>query len=138
MKLRVHADSIRLRLNRRHVAEFAAGGKLTEITELGGGARLLYGLESSTDASVVGVRSGVLGSGDGTVEILIVLPSAVAEAWTGSEQVAIRADVGLDEGRVLGVLVEKEFRRMHGANKDPDLYPNPLERETLQQIPSAV
>jgi hypothetical protein len=33
-------------------------------------------------------------------------------------------------------LVEKEFRRMHGQNLDPDLYPNPLELQCATEPPS--
>jgi len=39
----------------------------------------------------------------------------------------VSAEIEFGEGKRLSVLVEKEFRRLHGANNDPDLYPNPLE-----------
>jgi hypothetical protein len=60
-------------------------------------------------------------------EIVIVLPATVAKAWVETDQVAIPGAVALGAGKELAVLVEKEFRRLHGANTDPDLYPNPLE-----------
>lgn len=119
MKLRIQNNSIRLRLNRREVETFTKAGSLEEALEHSLG-RLVYGIQSSTDAP----RAEVLvGSG----RIHIVLPAEVARDWTGTDRVGISDEVEFGEGKRLSVLVEKEFRRLHGATNDPDLYPNPLE-----------
>jgi hypothetical protein len=122
MKLKLHGNSIRVRLNRREVARFAEEGRLEETFAYELGRRLAYGLESSADVSSVGVRVD-----DGG--IFVVLPLGLAAHWTGGDQVGISGSVPLEGGQAVSVLVEKEFRRLHGANKDPDLYPNPLEKE---------
>ena len=121
MKLRIHENSIRLRLNRKEVAQFAANARLEQALEWGSGPqdRLVYGLEASESASEVTVRC----SGQ---SIVIILPAALAQTWTSSDRVEVAADVSVAE-KHLSILVEKEFRRLHGAKFDPDLYPNPLE-----------
>lgn len=120
--MRIHRNSIRLRLNRREVAQFAAAGRLEEICEWGIGAtdRLVYGLESSQSAKDVGV--GVTGRA-----FSVIFPVALAQEWVDTDRVAVCASVPLTSEKCLSILVEKEFRRLHGANNDPDLYPNPLE-----------
>jgi len=122
MKLRIHGNSIRLRLNRREVAQFAAAGRLEEALEygIGAGDRLVYRIESSDSAPALAVR--VVGQA-----ITLVLPAAQAQAWTHTDLVGVGADVLLSADKRLTVLIEKEFRRLHGAAYDPDLYPNPLE-----------
>jgi len=122
MKLRIHGDSIRLRLNRREVAQFAAGGKLEESCRYGPGREDIfsYVLEASRTAPEPTVR--VAGQ-----TLSVILPEVTAEAWTGTEQVGVTADVAIANGKSMLILIEKEFRRVHGPNSDPDLYPNPLE-----------
>ncbi|MBZ5607571.1 MAG: hypothetical protein LAP38_04890 [Acidobacteriia bacterium] len=125
MKLRIHGNSIRLRLNRREVAQFAAAGGLEEAFEYGGdpGNRLVYRIESSNSAPAIAVRVS-------NQAISIVLPAALAQAWTNTDRVGVSGDVPLQGDKRMTVLVEKEFRRLHGATFDPDLYPNPLEAKT--------
>lgn len=125
MKLRIHGDSIRLRLSRSEVVAFAADGDLEQCCDYGGGAedRLVYGIEASPEAATVEVRAAAN-------RIKIVLPRLVANDWTGTDRIEVSASVPTAQGKQLKVLVEKEFRRLHGASKDPDLYPNPLEGKT--------
>ena len=122
MKLRIHGDSIRLRLNRREVAEFAAVGRLEQSCQyaLGAGNRLVYALEASRTA----LEPKVHMAGHA---ISVILPQTLAESWTETERVGVTADIQLADSKRMTILIEKEFRRLHGANTDPDLYPNPLE-----------
>jgi len=119
VKLRIQNNSIRLRLNRREVADFTSGGLLEDTLEYPSG-RLVYGIQSSVDAPRTEVLLDVS-------SIRIVLPAEVAHDWTDTERVGVSAEIEFGEGKRLSVLVEKEFRRLHGATNDPDLYPNPLE-----------
>ena len=123
MKLRIHGNSIRLRLNRREVAQFTSTGKIAETVVFGPNQWLRYGLESSPDAA--GVEARFSGS-----DITIVLPANAAREWGETERVAVQGDQTPGTGKPLAILVEKEFRRLHGASFDPDLYPNPLEAGT--------
>ena len=80
---------------------------------------LIYGIETR-DVDKVGLRVDEAG-------IIVVLPQAMANDWTGSERVGVYEEIVYPAGCRVSVLIEKEFRRMHGGTNDPDLYPNPLE-----------
>jgi len=126
MKLRIHDNSIRLRLTRSEVARFAAAGAIEGAIEFGPlpNQRLTYGLESSPQAAGLEVRLDER-------RVTIVLPEPTAKAWTEGDEVGVKGTQSLGEDKQLDILVEKEFRRMHGANANPDLYPNPLESKSV-------
>ena len=128
MKLRIHGDSIRLRLNRREVAEFAAAGRLEQVCHYGPGAddRLVYALGASESVKNPTIRF----TGQA---VSVILPRTLALSWTSTDKVQVSAAIPLAAGSCFTILVEKEFRRLHGANNDPDLYPNPLESELRQE-----
>ena len=58
MKLRIHRNSIRLRLNRREVAQFCTVGRLQEAFEYGpgNGDRLVYQIEASNTTPDIAVN----------------------------------------------------------------------------------
>lgn len=123
MKLRIQGNSIRLRLNRPEVGRFASAGRLEEFLQYGASpcARLSYGLERSTSSEALSVDVG-------PNRITVLLPEAMAREWTETQRVGFQG-VSQTAGGQLNILVEKDFRRLHGATKDPDLYPNPLENQ---------
>jgi hypothetical protein len=122
MKLKLQGNSIRLQLTRSEVARFAHCGRLEEAYQYGPSPeqRLSYGIESAETDSIC-VRVNQPG-------ICVVLPKQVAKEWASSERVGVSGEIQHPDGSRVDVLVEKEFRRMHGGKDDPDLYPNPLER----------
>lgn len=124
MKLRIHDNSIRLRLTRSEVARFAAEGAIESVCDLGAGHRLCYALEAADIH-----RLSVCAS-DGRIAIQV--PRVIAREWYESDRVGISARPETPGGNLVEILVEKEFRRLHGARFDPDLYPNPLEPKHLQ------
>jgi hypothetical protein len=126
MKLRIHDNSIRLRLTRSEVARFAAEGAIESVFEFGPGSkqRLRYALEASATPSVQVCAS------DGRIAIQV--PRVIAREWWEGDRVGISARQPLSGDKQLDILVEKEFRRLHGAKFDPDLYPNPLEPQNLK------
>lgn len=62
MKLRLHGNEIRVRLNRNEVAEFAKAGRLEDAIDYGDGAILTYNLETSPNANApkASLRGGVV------------------------------------------------------------------------------
>lgn len=122
MKLRIHDNSIRLRLTRSEIACFASAGAIESTIEFGPAAdqQMRYRLESSPDISELGVRFK-------DHQLTILMPSAEANEWTTGDRVGVRGSHSLNGEKLLEILVEKEFRRLHGAKANPDLYPNPLE-----------
>ena len=122
MKLRIHDNSIRLRLTRSEVARFSTEGRIEAALKFGPDAsqRLAYSLEA-----IPGISSMCI---HGSAErLMICVPSAMARQWTETDRVAIAAKQSMDGQGELDILVEKEFRRLHGARFNSDLYPNPLE-----------
>jgi hypothetical protein len=114
MKLRIHADSIRLRLNRAEVARFTSdGGVVTDGVHFGSGVSLSYSIESCAAALATHALFE-----DGHLRVIV--PELAARHWATSDEVGIDAP----EARP-AVLIEKDFRCMHQDELDPDAYPNP-------------
>ena len=122
MKLRIHDNSIRLRLTRSEVGRFSAEGKIEASLQFGpgDGQRITYGLESSAGAAPLCVTGS-------TERLMIRVPPEIALDWTGTDRIAISGEQSAGNQACVSILVEKEFRRLHGAKNNPDLYPNPLE-----------
>jgi len=127
MKLRIHDNSIRLRLTRSEVVRFTNEGAIESGIEFGpySNQRMRYSLESSPDVAGLEVRFG-------DHRLRILMPAATAKEWSGGDRVAVAGSQSLKGEKQLEILVEKEFRRLHGAKDDPDLYPNPLESSLAQ------
>jgi len=116
MKLRIHGESIRFRLNRKEVSDFLESGRISSSVHFPGGAQLTYALESAP--ALANAEAKLNGS-----TIVVSLPQGEARRWAAGDDVAISASTaGLD------VLIEKDFQCMHKGEdaKDPDAYPNPL------------
>jgi stringent starvation protein B len=111
VKLRLQGNSIRLRLNRKEVAEFVQAGRLQDVVSFGAGMTLTYGMELSKDT----VTAHALFDGSA---IRITVPLADAQDWARSDRVAMSG-----QDRQLSILIEKDFQCMHAP--DPDAYPNP-------------
>jgi hypothetical protein len=118
MKLRMHGNAVRLRLNQAEVGQFSKTGWLEESIEFAPGAVLSFSLESlgSVQAPCARYYNGAL---------KILVPSSLANAWVTGEQVGIEGEQAIANGKRLAILIEKDFQCVHGE-LDPDAYPNPL------------
>jgi hypothetical protein len=116
MKLRMHGNSLRLRLNRAEVSRLAETGRVEEVVQFGPGVAFRYALEAVAEAG--GPRALYA---DGGVRVLV--PVAAAREWASTERVEISG-----EQATLSILVEKDFQCLHGESEpDADAFPNPLE-----------
>lgn len=109
MKLRVHDNSLRLRLSQSDVAQLRETGHVEEKLALPGRA-LIYSVAaapvSEIEASFEGDR------------VAVTVPTALARKWIDSDQVGIEGPQ---------VLIEKDFQCLHRASsEDADGFPNPL------------
>ena len=97
MKLRIHDDTIRLRLTRSEVGRIAAGLGVEAACRFPDGTTLRYAL--------------------------VMLPRAQAMPWATGNDAPLRRD--RDAG--LQILVEKDFACLdpRDGDDDADLYPNP-------------
>lgn len=121
MKLRIQGNSIRLRLNRIDMDDFTHKGKVSASVCFGGESMLTYTLERNGAAA--DVRTSFTGS-----ELHVQVPEAIAQEWSGTEQVGFGASQDLNNGESLEIVVEKDFQCLHKGDeaRDPDAYPNPL------------
>ena len=107
MKLRIEDDTLRLRLSDAEVQAFAATGRVATAVHFGAEAdqQLTYALERA-EAAAVGVRYA-----PGTLTVLV--PRALADAWTGTDRNGFSERVALADARQLRILVEKDLDCRH-------------------------
>ena len=126
MKLRIHGNSIRLRLNQAEVAQFSKTGFVEEAIEFGPGSRLTFSLESLSNLET---PQTVLQNGWLRVQV----PAAQAQYWVTTDLVGIAGEQPLDAGKHLSILIEKDFQCIHSPEpQDPYAYPNPLNESASQ------
>jgi len=119
MKLRLHGNSLRLRLSQADVAQFSKTGYVEEAIEFGAGANLCYILESSS--KIVSPRA-LYQNG----ELRVQISCAASKEWVTTDRVGISGEQALANGKPLSILIEKDFKCMHGDDLDADAYPNPM------------
>lgn len=120
MKLRILADSVRLRLSQSDLRQLAEHGRVQETTHFGPDATLTYALVVDSDNDRVAASFA-----DGTMTVS--LPQGVARAWIDTEQVGIEAVQPLAEQAALRLLIEKDFQCLvpRAGEDDADGFPNP-------------
>jgi hypothetical protein len=120
VKLRIHRNSLRLRLNRSDLEKFRKTGVCAECLRFGSGSQLTYTLETSSRLT----EMEVLYRQDC---IRVLLPLEVAQEWSGSDKVSLSLN-RTDGGPFL--LIEKDFQCLHrdetSPNDNVDAFPNPL------------
>ena len=104
MKLRVKNNSIRLRLTQSEVARLGDAGRVEETIEFGLEPRqqLVYTLEITT------AEKNVYAAIENN-RVTIFVPKTQADEWIKSEQVSIKIDQSIGGGKILSLLVEKDF-----------------------------
>jgi hypothetical protein len=121
MKLRIHGNSLRLRLNQSEVAQFSKTGFVEDSIQFAPGASFAYALESMSRLSA---PQALYSNG----WLRIQVPGAAATEWACSDRVEISGEQPIESGKRLSILIEKDFKCLHGEDaRDPDAYPNPLE-----------
>ena len=120
MKLRARHNSIRFRLGQSEVRSLRESGECRETIEFPGGARLEYVLSASEAADFD------VSFADGLVSV--VVPARRLTAWYSPDQVGMSAEIHLRPGKVLEVLIEKDFRCVDErlSEDQSDTFENPL------------
>lgn len=121
MKLRIEGNSIRLRLGRSDLAEFARQGRIEEELCFPDGRRLVYGLEVSdaTDTPSAALNEIPIG-----VQLVVHLPESWVGGWMDSDRVGFESLISLEEGKQLTILVEKDLECRHRPKKEQDAFPH--------------
>src|SRR5260370_28805391 len=118
MKLRMHRNSVRLRLNQSEVAQFSKTGYVEETIEFVPGPSLTYVLES---CSTIPMPQASYKNG----ELRVQIPTASGMEWATGEGVGVSGEQPLTSGETLYILIEKDFHSAH-AQVGPDAQPNPM------------
>ena len=118
MKIRIKGNSIRLRLTKTEVDNFAANGFLEEKTEFGD-TYFSYRMENSPHhQELAAVYQGNL--------ITVFIPTAIAQNWTSTELVGFENKMDIGNNKQLFLLVEKDFVCLDNTFEDQsDNFPNP-------------
>lgn len=122
MKLRLRHNSVRLRLMRAEVAQFEREGRVIETIEMGPAAddRFSFELVANPDSSSI---TATIGNGMLTVSA----PQAIAREWTATDRVLMEEEQPLGNGRLLRILVEKDFACLEPrpGEDERDAFPHP-------------
>jgi len=118
MKIRIKGNSIRLRLTKTEVDNFAKYGFVEERTEFGNN-HFSYRMEkSSHHQQLSATYTGNL--------ITVFIPVSIAENWTSSDLVGFENKMDIGNNKQLFLLVEKDFVCLDNTFEDQsDNYPNP-------------
>jgi hypothetical protein len=121
MKLRIHGNSLRLRLSQPEVAQFSKTGFVEDRAQFAPGVSFTYTIETSS----------TLAAAEASYQdhwLRVQVPAAVANKWYTTDEVSISAEQPVEPGTTLSILIEKDFQCLHGGEeRDPHAYPNPLE-----------
>ena len=121
MKLRIHKNSLRLRLGPSEIVRLLAAGRIEETIRLapGADARLTYALELAPPAG-----------NDLTIryappEFTVLVPTAQAQQWADGSAVGIGGKIAVGDD-TLEILVEKDFACVDRKTElNEDTFPNP-------------
>ena len=123
MKLRMRANTLRLRLTKSEVDRLGEGHTVREVTHFPDGTSFAYALAvggRSISASQIFTDAGA--------EISITVPVAGAAEWAGSQEVGFSGDDAVAVGP-LEILIEKDFSCItpRAGEEELDTFPNPNE-----------
>ncbi len=126
MKLRIRGDSMRLRLKRSEVDQFAAGTSIVEETHFPG-AILTYRLDVAENGSI----SAIFDSGS----LVVSLPKSKVLDWASTDKVSLFAEQPLSGSNPLSLLIEKDFKCLEPGHHrdcedDEDTYTHPGAQST--------
>lgn len=114
MKLRLHDNSLRLRLSQSEVARLHDTGKVEDVVVFQPGKELFYAIETGSAKETTATFDGS--------KIRVILPEPVAKEWVESDQTGIEASTG-----TLRLVIEKDFQCLHRTPQPgEDAFPNPM------------
>lgn len=128
MKLRIHANSLRMRLSRSEVERLQQTGICTESLRFGSGSQLDYSLEVSS-------RIKVAEASYSNHCIRVLLPLDIATPWAASSEVSL--SITHSNGDTPSVLIEKDFQCLHHDQENStgsDMFPNPAAGKEAEKI----
>jgi hypothetical protein len=122
VKLRLQFNSIRFRLKRSEVEQFARTGRVEEKILIGSGDDETFDYVLESTAAVSSPIATVTARG-----IAVQVPSHEVMRWASTDQVGIEGRQPVDNETSLQILIEKDFACIDGNDhENVDTFPNPL------------
>lgn len=119
MKLRIKGNTVRFRLSKCEVADFAEQNIISETTNFVD-TKFNYCLVA--DPKLTYIEVSFIES-----NLTIKLPLETAKQWTDSNEVGIYFNISSSEGKNLQLTIEKDFKCLDETIEDQsDNYENPL------------
>ena len=121
MKVRLSGNTIRYRLKEPEVGMFHETGTITEVIQFGiaesDHLKFTLSVDESADTFICYDHN----------ECTIFISATLAKEWTTTDLVGFNAEVDTGKGKMISILVEKDFKCMDGREEDNiGSYPNPL------------
>ncbi|ELR68930.1 hypothetical protein C900_05623 [Fulvivirga imtechensis AK7] len=118
MKIRISGNTLRLRLSQSEVNEVGTEGRVSDSIDFGP-RKLIYMLQVVDQAEITASYEGDF--------VSVNVPPAIANPWVSTDQVGFEADLALQGGKELYVLVEKDFKCLKPREREDesDLFENP-------------
>ena len=101
MKLRIHGNSIRLRVSRSEIELIERRGWLEDVVRIAPGAELQFRLEITHDPELSAALRGSA--------IVVGLPERLARSWYENAEVSVRGAQAVPGSEALTLLIEKDF-----------------------------
>lgn len=115
MKLRLKGNTLRLRLDREDLAQFADAGQVEAVTMFGDDTSFRYVLYASPEADGLTAQAT-------PGKIAVHVPADLAEEWTQTDRVGLEAQQSAGEGAVLRILVEKDLGCRHRSASEEGMF----------------
>src|SRR5690554_7792928 len=118
MKLRIHKNSIRVRLSQGEVGEISKGNPIHELVEIGGAESQDFGYHLFPTEGIAEIYAVYAQN-----QLDILFPLHQATDWAQSDTVSIS---GPTDSR-LAILIEKDFQCLHQrpGEDESNNFPNP-------------
>ena len=107
-------------MSQGEVSDLAQSARVEDSISFCRQQQLVYALIASNEAKEILARFE-------NARIEIIVPAAIAERWTKSEQVGFGAEQNLPDGEILKILVEKDFAclTVREGEDESDAFPHP-------------
>ena len=132
MKLRLQYNSIRFRLKRGEVEQFARTGRVEEKIISGSGDHQAFGYVLESAGKISSLKATLTPGA-----IIVQVPPEAVTRWAFTDQIGIEGEQAVDNQTSLRILIEKDFACIDGTDEEnADTFPNPLieEERKLSEI----
>ncbi len=125
MKIRIHGNTLRLRLSKSEIARFCDRGWVLDQIEFPSGSQLTYQIKWVEQPDKIRVTYDQR-------NITVLMNREMGETWCNSdEKVGIYEQVALREGKILDIRIEKDYQCLtpRAGEDEADLFTHPMAKQ---------